>query len=391
MKRDFLSEQLLYQLLLYLPLEKLELTEGEMVHEIVREAGIHCGADSVEDINLQAITVILRQAPELGAVFIGNLSWGDYNQNGKADYPIKGMQACTFTNPLDDTIFVVFRGTPPGAWLDNGKALIGDPSYCREYMDWNGTKWEYMSPMQVEAMEYVQEVIAREGDQWGNYHGRFVTGHSKGGNQAQLAMMLYEPYFEMGFSMSGQGMSKEIISEMKEKLAEEYPTALKKLYGLNGMNDYVHCLGVPLVPEKQTRWFLEYQYGPQVLANHFAVALIDITTGELAPFVEGPGPVAAFAARLSDEGMALEMESRGAVFMTIMGLLQVVQGKTIPVGARDEDWIRFLSNLDHGGAIALGIILSVMMSTPQGRDLCEYLNETGAGNSIRYLCLPSMI
>jgi len=383
---NFLLEQLLYQLLMYLPLEQLELTEGKTVAEIVKDVGSHCEKDSIEGIDLRAITAILRQAPELGDSFIGDLSWGDYNQNGKADYPVKGMRACTFTNPHDNTVFLVFRGTPSGAWLDNAKALVGDPSYCKEYTDWNGRTWEYMSPMQAEAMEYVKGVLERAENQWENYAGRFVIGHSKGGNQAQLAMMLYEPYFDIGLSMDGQGMSKEMIWELRETLADQYPAALNKLYGLNGTNDYVHCLGVPLIRAEQTRWFLEYQYGPQILANHFPAALIDVATGELAPFVKGPGPVAAFVGKVSDEGMALEMENRGAVFMTIMGLLQVVQGKTTPVNARDEDWIRFLSNLDNGSAIAFGVILSVMMNTPEGRDLCEYLNKTGANDSIRYLC-----
>lgn len=376
MKTNFLTEQLLYQLLLYLPLEQLELTEGKTVAEIVKDVGTYCEKDSVQGIDLRAVTAILRQAPELGDSFIGDLSWGDYDQNGKADYPVKGMRACTFTNPHDDTVFVVFQGTPSGAWLDNAKALVGDRSYCKEYTDWNGVKWEYMSPMQVEAVEYVKEVLERAGNQWKNHAGCFIIGHSKGGNQAQLAIMLYAPYFDVGLSMDGQGMSKEMVQEMKEKLGEQYPAALKKLYGLNGMNDYVHCLGVPLVPEEQTRWFMEYQYGPQILDNHFPAALIDVAAGELAPFVKGPGPVAAFAGKVSDAGMALGMENRGAVFMTIMGLLQVVQGKTTPVDARDEDWIRFLSNLDRGSAIALGIILSAMMNTPEGRDFCEYLNKT---------------
>lgn len=386
MKTNFLTEQILYQLLMYLSLERLELTEGKTVAEIVKNVGAYCEKGSVQGIDLRAITAILRQAPELGDSFISDLSWGDYDQNGKADYPVKGMRACTFTNPHDDTVFVVFRGTPSGAWLDNAKALVGDRSYCKEYTDWNGVKWEYMSPLQVEAMEYVKEVLERAGNQWKNHAGCFVIGHSKGGNQAQLALMLYAPYFDVGLSMDGQGMSKEVVQEMKEKLGEQYPAALKKLFGLNGMNDYVHCLGVPLVPEEQTRWFMEYQYGPQILDNHFPAALTDVATGELAPFVKVPGPVAAFAGKVSDAGMALGMGNRGAVFMTIMGLLQVVQGKTTPVDAKDEDWIRFLSNLDHGSAIAFGVILSVMMNTPEGHDFCEYLNKAGVDDSIKQLC-----
>lgn len=371
---------------MYLPLEQLALTEGTTVAEIVKNVAACCGKGTAAGIDFRAAAAILQQAPELGDVFIGNLSWGDYDQNGKADYPIKGMRACTFTNPHNNTIFLVFRGTPPGAWLDNAKALVGDLSYCKAYTDGNGVTWEYLSPLQAEAMEYVKEVLERAGNQWENYAGRFVIGHSKGGNQAQLALMLYASYFDAGLSMDGQGMSKEVIGEMREKLAGRYPAALQKLYALNGMNDYVHCLGVPLVPEEQTRWFMEYQYGPQILGNHFPAALIHVASGELAAFVKGPGPVAAFAGKVSDAGMALGMESRGAVFMTLMGLLQAVQGKTAPVAARDEDWIRFLSNLDNGSAIALGVILSVMMNTPEGHDLCGYLNQTGANDSMKYLC-----
>lgn len=74
--------------------------------------------------NLPKIKAILKDRPELGKAKISNMSWKDNDRDGKPDYSVYSMQACKFE--LDDHIYVYFRGTPKGAWLDNGQAYGRD-------------------------------------------------------------------------------------------------------------------------------------------------------------------------------------------------------------------------------------------------------------------------
>ncbi len=74
--------------------------------------------------NLPKIKAILKDRPELGKAKISNMSQKDNDRDGKPDYSVYSMQACTFES--DDHIYVFFRGTPKGAWLDNGQAYGRD-------------------------------------------------------------------------------------------------------------------------------------------------------------------------------------------------------------------------------------------------------------------------
>ena len=229
------------------------------------------------------------------------MNWEDNDNDGKQDNPDNGMVACTFTNPQTGATFVTFRGTPDGAWVDNAKMLLGELMHCKSEKVVNGDTWNYLSPMQAEAVEYMNSLVKKYGTDWLTEENKqYVIGHSKGGNQAQLILMLFSDYFEAGLSMDGPGISKELYEEMKKNLGEEkMEKILTRLYALNGSNNYVHALGVQLILIQNSRWFLEYQYGKTIEGNHFPEAFINIETGELAAFANGPGPFANFIKKVS--------------------------------------------------------------------------------------------
>lgn len=367
----WLYEQLLYQLLMYQSLDTYELHENQTIGEIVHLLQ-GCGTGP----GLKIIELILKRYPQLQYNTIENISWLDNDKNGKPDYPPDGLQVCTFWNQNTNICSVAFRGTPRGAWLDNAKMLIGDASYCRPFTDLAGQQWNYLSPMQVEAMEYIKGLIEKYGDEWqqsGTRH--YVVGHSKGGNQAQLAMIIYPHYFEAGLSMNGPGVSGAMLEEIRQFRGEDFNALVKwKLFALNASNDVVSGLGYTLVPAEQTYWFQEYDCEPVVLCNHSLNALFDEENADLAPLTLTRGPAAVFAERLFLTAMELDVKERASLFMTIMGILQVVLGKSMPVNATDENWFRFIAGLDDGTIEAIKLIVSVLFDTDEGRSFLDYMD-----------------
>jgi len=376
---DFLEEQQIYEMIVYLPVNDLKLNDGTTVNDILQDVSkLQALSDSEQDI-LKGIQSIINNNKDLGNCTIGDMSWNDNNGDGKPDHPANGMQACTFTNPKTGDTFVTFRGTPAGSWVDNAKMLLGILKHCRSAKDLNGNEWRYTSPMQAEAVGYMNSLIEQYGNDWlADEQKRYLIGHSKGGSQVQLIMMMYSDYFDAGLSMDGQGISKELYEEMVRNLGEKkIQQALAKLYGLNGSNDYVHRLGLQLILPENTRWFVEYQYGTSIEGNHFGHAFVNIETGELAAFAEGPGPLANFMGKASEIAMDLPPKEREAVFMTLMLFLQLLYAQELPVNPLDERWLSLYANLDDGSMQAFGIILSLLVETEEGAALIEYLREEG--------------
>ncbi|WP_455034296.1 hypothetical protein [Lachnoanaerobaculum gingivalis] len=133
-----LQEKALYDILQYLPLDKLDINNGYSINYIVKlvkdsekELNVNkklkkedkSKLKAIEE-NLPAIEAILKDRPELGEARISNMSWQDNDGDGKQDYNPEGMQACTFER--DDQVYISFRGTPKRSWIDNAKGLVRD-------------------------------------------------------------------------------------------------------------------------------------------------------------------------------------------------------------------------------------------------------------------------
>jgi len=360
---------------MYLPLEALAIPDDETIERIIERAETQVYIKTLSDAAERTVEKyipymngILTQRPALRSCRIKNLSWLDYDGDGKKDHPPEGFVAAVFINDNNNTLFVAFRGTPRGAWLDNARMLIGDRAYCKDFRDLNGIMWHYLSPMQAEAMEYVRALIRNRRMIWDQADLHYVIGHSKGGNQAQLAMMLFPDSFDAALSMNGPGMSAEAIREMKQNLGDEqYEQALSNLIGINAYNDYVHGLGLPLIPYNQNFWFLETACTPIILCSHFVTALLFNEDGQMVPFnADGPGSTAIFMRRLSDEAMAMPVADRADVFMTVMAVLQVIQGKSLPVNALQENWIRLIAGFEEGSIKAASLVGSVLLKSNGG-------------------------
>lgn len=125
---DELQEKVLYDIIQYLPLDKLDLEDSNNINQLIRQAEKrkNLGESEKNAIaeNLLAVKAILKDRSELGKAKISNMSWKDNDGDGKPDYSVYSMQAWTFES--DDHIYVSFRVTPKGAWLYNGQAYGRD-------------------------------------------------------------------------------------------------------------------------------------------------------------------------------------------------------------------------------------------------------------------------
>ncbi|MCR4789420.1 MAG: DUF2974 domain-containing protein [Lachnospiraceae bacterium] len=144
----------------------------------------------------------------------------------------EGTNAATFTSKDGEHVYVVYRGTADGEWMDNGEGLTVSET-----------------AQQAEALRYFDEVaVALSGSGIGRL---VVSGHSKGANKAQYVTLASEHsgYIGACYSIDGQGMSERTIEEKKADLGnEEFKKRQDKLYGINGQNDYVSVLGCAVIP-----------------------------------------------------------------------------------------------------------------------------------------------
>lgn len=127
------------------------------------------------------------------------------------DSYIKGMRFACFVDD-ENNATVVFRGTATvNEWKDNGEGA-----------------YKYETIEQVDALNFINSL---------EYDNITVTGHSKGGNNAQYVTVL-SPKITRCISVNGQGFSDEFVSKYKEEINQNY----SKVISINAKYDYVNCL-----------------------------------------------------------------------------------------------------------------------------------------------------
>ena len=150
------------------------------------------------------------------------------SQSTTEGYSMDEVIACAFRTD-DDSVYVCYRGTGDGKWLDNAEGIVYSESL-----------------MQKSAASYCDQVLRKTDE-----NSRIVlTGHSKGGNLSQYSTMMseYRDRISSCYSMDGQGMSQKALDKMKAVNGEEkYNQQLEKIYSICGENDFVNVLGIRMV------------------------------------------------------------------------------------------------------------------------------------------------
>ena len=341
---DFDSEMSLSDII-----DKVE-ANGEMVND---------KGDKIIDSNTYKI---LKNAvdsnPEYGKITLVDQS----STNNTDPWSDDLIQGCTFKDG-DGNYYVAFRGTGEGRWPDNGDGMI-KPS----------------TEMQEAAQKYFDEMAAKyfvEADAEGKRI--IVTGHSKGGNEAQYVYMTseYEYLIDNCYNYDGQGFSDIARKNFEEKYGPDYEEKLSRMYSICGENDYVHDLGYVIVPEENTYFvgtsgegFVSYHLLEAMLSEegeynglHWTVVDGQIVNGE-------QGEVGKFAKKLSEIMMELDDENLHGAAVAIMTLMDWDEEI---LGTVSAEWTDYVDLVAHG----LPAILEVVLLTEEGHEFLGELIKTG--------------
>ena len=451
-----LQEKALYDIVQYLPLDKLSIKNYNNIDNIVEKAQIEyklLGKSEQKAIeeNLPAIKAIIKDRPELGKAKISNMSWQDNNDDGNNDHNPKGMQACTFER--DDQVYISFRGTPARSWIDNAKAFVEDPEKSEVFFNivklmtgktklvpvtiWDRVKeiigrdkvmpWDalrlgvereisslltkeenvskdkingifdselkrYTSPMQEEALDYM-ETLKKSGV-FEKYDKVYVTGHSKGGNEATLVTMVYSDVIDRCISGDGQGFSPEFVEYMKKTLGpERFAEIQDKMYGFHANNDYVNVLGVSVIKVENRIYFvpeIKQESIIDLLWNHLPTAMINVKTGKIAQVSE-QGAFGKFVAKVSEKLMKINQKDREDVAITGMCLLQYVYVHEWVTSVNPDkikrnlevasDMIDVAASFTNGIVILGKLTVETLYQEEEGKELMHYIMETFGGKS----------
>ncbi len=260
-----------------------------------------------EIYRLNILNNALERFPSLGKSVIGDRIISE-----------SGSTTCTFTNNSGG-VYVLFRGTGDGEWLDNGEGLSGIPRE-NTYITYdkggapiarNVIKNDFATQSQTEALNRFNYLAAKNG--WGKDTPITVSGHSKGGNKAQFITM-HSDIVDECYSFDGQGFSPEAIAQFKERSGSKHEERRRKISSISADDDYVSVLGLPIAPEEQI-YYLESYYG-----LHYMEAILD-EDGCLRPESE-QGSLSRYVESVSKELMNISPSLRKYTTLGVMNIFQ---------------------------------------------------------------------
>ncbi len=223
-------------------------------------------------------------------------------------------------------IYVAYRGTGDGRWYDNGDAF--DKKY---------------SSYQQDAAEYFDSIMSDlEVTESQNV---IVTGHSKGGNEAQFVTVAskYAYLVDNCISYDGQGFSPEAIEYFKQLYGEEfYEKQRHKMYSICGDNDFVNVLGIKVIPDENTVYIktdcdvydmgnshglVKVPKGENIdwKNTHIEGNLYDYDNGGFYETTKYQRELAVISKSLSDNIMKLPPEEREDVCRSIMAIIEAFE------------------------------------------------------------------
>ena len=283
--------------------------------------------------------------------------------------------ACAFQDPSDGNIYVAYRGTGDGKWVDNGIGIANKSSQ-----------------MQEEAARYFDHVVE---DIVLGSPGRgklIVTGHSKGGNEAQYVTLNseYGHMVDNCYSLDGQGFSLQAIAAFKARFEQygkgAFEEQLKKMYSINGDNDYVHDLGIPVIPAENT-YFIE-NAGDSFAGYHDLKEMIEGVSLRWKRSSDGvilkgeQGPIGKLALTLSKKMRTLSQDDLEDCALSVMSALEVLmqyeglEDGGVPYGTGDRKFAtaeEFIGFLAHG----VPLVTRTMLFTPEGNAILSDLISQG--------------
>lgn len=279
------------------------------------------------------------------------------------------IQACTFRD-ADGNYYVTYRGTGDGRWTDNGKGMVEESTEMQEaaaaYFD------EMAEKYLIDASLQGKKII--------------VSGHSKGGNEAQYTYMSakHEEIIDKCISLDGQGFSEAAIKRFKEYYGKDYNDKLKNMYSINGQDDYVHDLGIVIIPKDNT-YFVPTS-GDGFASLHALENMLSDDNGKYAGLKwKDPhtgeyyeqGEIGKLAKKISENMMSMNPEDREGTAVAIMSLIdflfqdfgQKYEDGLLKIGGVNAELSDYIDLLDDG----IPVLIDTLVSTDEGQKLLKDL------------------
>ena len=377
---EFIISEIFYNEVLYLPLDRLDLSDSADMETIIKRTKDLIPTLKVEEDRkaltkqVEYLEKMMEQNKDLKDVTISHMSWQDHDNDGKPDHPYGGMQAAVFTK--GEVVNVVFRGTPDESWIDNAEIEIGTSDYSKCYVDQYGNTYNCLSPMLIEGLEYADKLLKENGDKWAD---KILTagGHSKGDALAVLVTFVKKDAFDICFGINGPAFSPEIKEEIITNIGiEKFIEIQKRIRKLNEANDYVSPFGVSLYSDNNTKWCGGYYDPKSIMSAHYIGSIYNLKTGEIAPFRSGAGVVWKFVRAVYLKIEELPPQYRKPACYAVMSFLQYKVHKKPPIWKKDN----FKNKLNQQMPVALLDIISVLGRTfeeKEGRDMLAYCKDIG--------------
>lgn len=289
----------------------------------------------------QIIQEALAHNPEMGRLEIGLQRYEN------------GVNAAVFQD--GNRAYVVYRGTGDGLWIDNGRGMA-----------------EAITQAQQGSADFLDE--AAEAGGWNENTDLTVTGHSKGGNNAQSSTLNAKNsgLVDRCISFDGQGMSPAGIEYYQNSLGDEYDRRIERMYSVCGANDPVNELGCRIIPEDHVAYIETNTDMDNLIATHALEYLYCRGKDENGNDLFGDtfngqteqGVIGRYAARLSELLMRLPDDQREACAVSVMQLIEL--GEELKTGYNGDhadltDWITFV---DKG----IPLVLYSLIITEEGRE-----------------------
>ena len=303
-----------------------------------------------DDETFKILKDAVAKNPEYGQMILVDQSSTNSTSNWKDDL----IQGCTFKDK-DGNYYVSYRGTGDKRWLDNGDGITAPSTEMQEaakqYFDEMAEKYF------VNAHENGNQII--------------VTGHSKGGNEAQFVYMSaeYEYLIDKCYSFDGQGFSGKARENFKKRYGSNYSKKVSNMYSICGKEDYVNGLGYIIIPDENI-YFVDTS-GEGFESYHALENMIG-ENGEYKPLswskkngeiVNGEqGEIGRFARKLSERMMKIDDENLHGIALAIMSIMD--SDSLTDLKADITDYIDLIA---HGVPVAF----ETLLFTEEGGELVK--------------------
>jgi hypothetical protein len=280
-----------------------------------------------------------------------------------------------------DTVYVQYRGTPDGGWVQNPISYGADINAANAA---DGVS----SQIQADGLDFFNKCV----DEYAGYgfSGNLVVGgHSQGGNVAEYVTIMseYSGLIDQCVSLDGPNHSEELREYIIEHYGAEYlDEQSQKIISINGDNDYVNMQGqVNFATDKNT-YYLKTQGRNDFWGWHDEGYMFDPKTGQLYPMLDEnknkveQGPVGQMMNEIVSAINTLPQEQQEDSAKSMMGLLELTLGSKKwsdleKIGINADNWGELLTSEEFIGFMANGLPALVDQVVNDPALLAQVLNE----------------